>query len=74
MPLPEALLTELVIMALLATVAKSHHAWAVAVGALDWVEDYRRRKEKKNHHTSNRAHHKMFCLLVFHGLKQNLDI
>lgn len=41
MTLPEALLTKLVIMALLATVAESHHALAVAVGALNWVEDCR---------------------------------
>lgn len=40
MPLPKALLAELVIMALLATIAKSHHALAVAVRALNWVEDY----------------------------------
>lgn len=42
MPLPEALLTKLVIMALLATITESHHALAVAVGALNWVEDCRR--------------------------------
>lgn len=47
MPLPEALLTELVIMALLATIAESHHALAVAVGALNWVEDCRRRRRGK---------------------------
>lgn len=47
MPLPEALLTELVIMALLATVAKSHHALAVAVGAFNWVEDYGWRTQHK---------------------------
>lgn len=38
---PEAILTELVIVTLLASIAKSHHALAVAVGTLDRVEDYR---------------------------------
>lgn len=36
---PEAVLTELVIVTLLAAVAKPHHALAVAVGTLDGVED-----------------------------------
>lgn len=41
MPPPEAVLTELVIMTSLASVAKAHHALAVAVGALDRVKDCR---------------------------------
>lgn len=36
---PEAVLTELVIVTLLAAVAKPHHALTVAVGTLDGVED-----------------------------------
>lgn len=36
---PEAVLTELVIVTLLAAVAKPHHALAVAVGTLNGVED-----------------------------------
>ena len=36
---PKAVLTELVIVTLLAAVAKPHHALAVAVGTLDGVED-----------------------------------
>lgn len=39
MPPPEAVLTELVIMTLLAAVAEAHHALGVAVGALDRVKD-----------------------------------
>lgn len=38
---PEAILTELVIVTLLASIAKSHHALAMAVGTLNRVEDYR---------------------------------
>lgn len=36
---PETLLAELVIITLLATVAESHHALVVAVGALHRMED-----------------------------------
>ena len=36
---PEAVLTELVIVTLLASVAKSHHALTVAVRTLNWMED-----------------------------------
>lgn len=36
---PEAVLTELVIMTLLAAVAEAHHALGTAVGALDRVKD-----------------------------------
>lgn len=39
MPPPEAVLTELVIMTLLAAVAETHHTLGVAVGALDRVKD-----------------------------------
>lgn len=39
---PEAILTELVIVTLLATVSKSHHALAMAVGTLNRVEDCKR--------------------------------
>lgn len=47
---PEAVLTELVIVTLLAAVAKPHHALAVAVGTLDGVEDWvgERNGEPKN--------------------------
>lgn len=38
MPPPEAVLTELVIMTLLAAVAEAHHTLSVAVGALDRVK------------------------------------
>lgn len=41
MPPPEAVLTELVIMTLLAAVAEAHHTLSVAVGALDRVKDCR---------------------------------
>lgn len=41
MPPPEAVLTELVIMTLLAAVAEAHHTFSMAVGALDWVKDCR---------------------------------
>lgn len=41
MPPPEAVLTELVIMTLLAAVAEAHHTLSVAVGALDRVKHYR---------------------------------
>lgn len=41
MPPPEAVLTELVIMTLLAAVAEAHHTLGVAVGALDRVKDCR---------------------------------
>lgn len=39
MPPPEAVLTELVIVTLLASVAKAQHALAVAVRTLNRVED-----------------------------------
>lgn len=41
MPPPEAVLTELVIMTLLAAVAEAHHTLSVAVGALDRVKHCR---------------------------------
>ncbi len=41
MPPPEAVLTELVIMTLLAAVAEAHHTLSTAVGALDRVKDCR---------------------------------
>lgn len=41
MPPPEAVLTELVIMTLLAAIAEAHHTLSVAVGALDRVKDCR---------------------------------
>lgn len=44
MPPPEAVLTELVIMTLLAAVAEAHHTLSVAVGALDRVKDCRGRR------------------------------
>lgn len=46
MPPPEAVLTELVIMTLLAAVAEAHHTLGVAVGALDRVKDCRGRREE----------------------------
>lgn len=36
---PEAVLTELVIVTLLASVAESHHTLTVAVRTLNWMED-----------------------------------
>lgn len=36
---PEAVLAELVVVTLLASVAESHHALAVTVGTLNWMED-----------------------------------
>lgn len=42
---PEAVLTELVIVTLLAAVAKPHHTLAVAVGTLDGVEDCARERK-----------------------------
>lgn len=46
---PEAVLTELVIVTLLASVAESHHTLTVAVGTFNWMEDYGGKKwrEKK---------------------------
>ena len=39
---PKAVLAELVVVALLASVPETHHALAAAVGALHGVEDWRR--------------------------------
>lgn len=47
MPPPEAVLTELVIMTLLAAVAEAHHTLSMAVGALDRVKDCR--EERRSH-------------------------
>ena len=38
---PKAVLAELVVVALLASVPETHHALAAAVGALHGVEDWR---------------------------------
>lgn len=43
---PETVLTELVIVTLLASVAKSHHTFTVAVGTLNWMEDWRKEVHK----------------------------
>lgn len=52
MPPPEAVLTELVIMTLLAAVAEAHHTLSMAVGALDRVKDCR---EERRGHTQKHA-------------------
>lgn len=43
---PETLLAELVIITFLATVSKSHHALAVTVRALNWMEDWRGQRRR----------------------------
>lgn len=53
MPPPEAVLTELVIMTLLAAVAEAHHTLSTAVGALDRVKDCR---EERRGHTHRWTH------------------
>lgn len=69
MPPPEAVLTELVIMTLLAAVAEAHHTLSMAVGALDRVKDCRGGEEGnwaeggwgvsgKHTHTEGRHAHK----------------
>lgn len=50
---PEAVLTELVIVTLLAAVAESHHTLTVAVGTFNRMEDYggrtwRKKRENKS--------------------------
>lgn len=58
MPPPEAVLTELVIMTLLAAVAEAHHTLSMAVGALDRVKHCReeRRSQTQTHtHTHTKA-------------------
>lgn len=54
MATPKAVLAELVTVALLASVPESHHALAVAVGALHGMEDWRpeRRGERGDQTTS----------------------
>lgn len=47
MPPPEAVLTELVIMTLLAAVAEAHHTLSMAVGALDRVKDCREKRRSQ---------------------------
>lgn len=49
MPPPEAVLTELVIMTLLAAVAEAHHTLSMAVGALNRVKDCREEKRGQIH-------------------------
>lgn len=49
MPPPEAVLTELVIMTLLAAVAEAHHTLSMAVGALDRVKDCRQERRGVRH-------------------------
>lgn len=49
MPPPEAVLTELVIMTLLAAVAEAHHTLSMAVGALDRVKDCREERRDQTH-------------------------
>lgn len=49
MPPPEAVLTELVIMTLLAAVAEAHHTLSMAVGALDRVKDCREEGRGQTH-------------------------
>lgn len=49
MPPPEAVLTELVIMTLLAAVAEAHHTLSMAVGALDRVKDCREERRGQTH-------------------------
>lgn len=51
MPPPEAVLTELVIMTLLAAVAEAHHTLSMAVGALDRVKDCRGERRGSHTHT-----------------------
>lgn len=51
MPPPEAVLTELVIMTLLAAVAEAHHTLSMAVGALDRVKHCREEESDKHTHT-----------------------
>lgn len=52
---PEAVLAELVIVTLLASVAESHHALAVAEGTLHRVEDWGGSKSRKNKKTKVQA-------------------
>lgn len=62
MPPPEAVLTELVIMTLLAAVAEAHHTLSVAVGALDRVKDCRGGgdgEEGSDKHRHTRTHAQM---------------
>lgn len=56
MPPPEAVLTELVIMTLLAAVAEAHYTLTVAVGALDRVEHCRGGGGKVGGHTHQHVH------------------
>lgn len=49
MPPPEAVLTELVIMTLLAAVAEAHHTLSMAVGAFDRVKDCREERTDQRH-------------------------
>lgn len=60
MPPPEAVLTELVIMTLLAAVAEAHHTLSMAVGALDRVKDCReeRRGQTNTHADGQTQAHK----------------
>lgn len=53
MPPPEAVLTELVIMTLLAAVAEAHHTLSMAVGALDRVKDCREGRRGQTHRWTN---------------------
>lgn len=52
---PEAVLAELVVVTLLASVAESHHALAVAEGTLHRVEDCGGSKGRENKKTQVRA-------------------
>lgn len=52
---PEAVLTELVIMTLLAAVAETHHTLGVAVGALDRVKDCRGEERGGQTHEDDHA-------------------
>lgn len=64
MPPPEAVLTELVIMTLLAAVAEAHHTFSMTVGALDWVKDCREggvRKKKTTHMQMDKHMHTNCC-------------
>lgn len=51
MATPKAVLAELIVVALLASVAEAHHALAVTVGALHRMEDWRPAKEGAENNT-----------------------
>lgn len=65
MPPPEAVLTELIIMTLLAAVAEAHHTLSMAVGALDRVKDCR--GERRGHTRKHTQTDVMIKPDILHG-------